>query len=40
MNLTPEQIERIKEIDAKYAEPKDYSFTDEKNDAACLYQGE
>jgi len=40
MNLTQEQIEQIKQIDEKYAEPKDYSFTDEKNDAACLYQGE
>lgn len=30
-------IEAIKEIDAKYAEKKDYSFIDEKNDGAALY---
>lgn len=39
-DLTPEMIEKIKEIDSKYTEPKDYSFEDEKNDGACLYQGE
>lgn len=29
-------IEKIKEIDAKYAEKKDYSFENEKNDGAAL----
>lgn len=29
-------IEAIKAIDAKYAEKKDYSFEDEKNDGAAL----
>lgn len=31
-------IEAIKEVDAKYAEKKDYSFMDEKNDGAALYE--
>ena len=39
-DITQEMIEKIKEIDSKYSEPKDYSFTDEKNDGACLYQEE
>jgi len=29
-------IEAIKELDAKYAELKEYSFTVEKNDGAAL----
>ena len=34
--MTDINIEAIKEIDAKYAEKKDYSFEDEKNDGASL----
>lgn len=29
-------VEAIKELDVKYAELKEYSFTDEKNDGAAL----
>ena len=34
--MTDINIETIKEIDAKYAEKKDYSFENDKNDGAAL----
>lgn len=40
MDLAAEVIEKLKEVDTKYEEKKNYSFTEEKNDSACLFPEE